>query len=117
MSALETVALPATTITRKIVSIIFYTFIAFLCVGLPIAVLPGYVHEQLGFSPVVAGITIGLQYFATLVSRPMAGRVADSLGGKRCNYLRPARHCPERPGDGGLDTAGQACPCSAWRYC
>ncbi|WP_409280944.1 MFS transporter [Pseudomonas defluvii] len=83
MSALETVALPATTITRKIVSIIFYTFIAFLCVGLPIAVLPGYVHEQLGFSPVVAGITIGLQYFATLVSRPMAGRVADSLGGKR----------------------------------
>ncbi|WP_065758320.1 MFS transporter [Pseudomonas defluvii] len=83
MSALEPAALPATTITRKIVSIIFYTFIAFLCVGLPIAVLPGYVHEQLGFSPVVAGITIGLQYFATLVSRPMAGRVADSLGGKR----------------------------------
>lgn len=83
MSALEPVALQSTTINRQIVSIVFYTFIAFLCIGLPIAVLPGYVHEQLGFSAIVAGVTIGLQYFATLVSRPMAGRVADSLGSKR----------------------------------
>jgi hypothetical protein len=41
-------------ITLQIVSIVFYTFIAFLCIGLPIAVLPGYVHEQLGFSAMQA---------------------------------------------------------------
>ncbi|MET3455865.1 MULTISPECIES: MFS transporter [Pseudomonas] len=70
-------------ITLQIVSIVFYTFIAFLCIGLPIAVLPGYVHEQLGFSAVVAGLTIGSQYLATLLSRPMAGRFSDSLGTKR----------------------------------
>lgn len=70
-------------ITLQIVSIVFYTFIAFLCIGLPIAVLPGYVHEQLGFSAVVAGLTIGLQYLATLLSRPMAGRLSDSVGTKR----------------------------------
>ncbi|KGU83416.1 MFS transporter [Pseudomonas mediterranea] len=70
-------------ITLQIVSIVFYTFIAFLCIGLPIAVLPGYVHEQLGFSAVVAGLTIGSQYLATLLSRPMAGRVSDSVGTKR----------------------------------
>ncbi|WP_258042111.1 MULTISPECIES: hypothetical protein [Pseudomonas syringae group] len=29
----------STTITLQIVSIVFYTFIAFLCIGLPIAVL------------------------------------------------------------------------------
>lgn len=74
-------------ITLKIVSIVFYTFIAFLCIGLPIAVLPGYVHDQLGFSAVVAGLTIGSQYLATLLSRPMAGRAADSLGTKRAIVL------------------------------
>ena len=70
-------------ITLQILSIVFYTFIAFLCIGLPIAVLPGYVHDQLGFGAVVAGVTIGLQYLSTLLSRPFAGRVADTLGGKK----------------------------------
>ncbi|QBF26712.1 MFS transporter [Pseudomonas tructae] len=70
-------------ITRQILSIVFYTFIAFLCIGLPIAVLPSYVHDELGFGAVVAGITIGLQYLATLLSRPFAGRAADTLGSKR----------------------------------
>lgn len=70
-------------VTRQILSIVFYTFIAFLCIGLPIAVLPSHVHDTLGFSAVIAGFTIGLQYLATLLSRPMAGRVADSLGTKR----------------------------------
>jgi MFS family permease len=71
------------TITLQIVSIVFYTFIAFICIGLPIAVLPGYVHEQLGFSAVVAGLVIGSQYLATLLSRPMAGRMSDNVGTKR----------------------------------
>ncbi|SEP60393.1 Predicted arabinose efflux permease, MFS family [Pseudomonas sp. NFACC02] len=85
-------ALPPTTpaqnasplaITLQIVSIVLYTFIAFLCIGLPIAVMPGYVHDQLGFSAVVAGLVIGSQYLATLLSRPMAGRVCDTIGTKR----------------------------------
>ncbi|MDR9750381.1 MFS transporter [Pseudomonas sp. SZMC_28357] len=70
-------------ITLQIVSIVFYTFIAFICIGLPIAVIPGYVHEQLGFSAIVAGLTIGSQYLATLLSRPMAGRMSDNVGTKR----------------------------------
>jgi MFS family permease len=73
----------STTITLQIVSIVFYTFIAFLCIGLPIAVMPGYVHDQLGFSAVVAGLVIGSQYLATLLSRPVAGRICDTIGTKR----------------------------------
>ncbi|NVL28751.1 MFS transporter, partial [Pseudomonas syringae pv. actinidiae] len=73
----------STTITLQIVSIVFYTLIAFLCIGLPIAVLPGYVHDQLGFSPLIAGLAIASQYLATLLSRPFAGRATDSLGSKR----------------------------------
>lgn len=70
-------------ITLQIVSIVFYTFVAFLCIGLPIAVMPGYVHNQLGFSAVVAGLVIGSQYLATLMSRPVAGRICDTIGTKR----------------------------------
>ncbi|MFK3971016.1 MFS transporter [Pseudomonas sp. NPDC087358] len=70
-------------ITLQIISIVLYTFIAFLCIGLPIAVMPGYVHDQLGFTAVVAGLVIGSQYLATLLSRPVAGRVCDTIGTKR----------------------------------
>ncbi|MCU7646696.1 MFS transporter [Pseudomonas piscis] len=79
----QTSAQSSMAITQQIVSIVFYTFVAFLCIGLPIAVLPGYVHEQLGFSAVIAGLTIGSQYLATLLSRPMAGRMSDTVGTKR----------------------------------
>ncbi|WP_122744279.1 MFS transporter [Pseudomonas viridiflava] len=71
------------TFMLEIVSIVLYTFIAFLCIGLPIAVLPGYVHDQLGFSPLIAGLAIASQYLATLLSRPYAGRATDTLGSKR----------------------------------
>ncbi len=83
MSAQQAPHVTSMAITLQIVSIVFYTFIAFICIGLPIAVLPGYVHEQLGFSAVVAGLTIGSQYLATLLSRPMAGRTCDTVGTKR----------------------------------
>lgn len=69
-------------VTLQILSIVFYTFIAFICIGLPIAVLPGYVHDQLGFSAVVAGLTIASQYLATLLTRPSAGRIVDKHGTK-----------------------------------
>lgn len=83
MPAASTAPADTRAITLQIVSIVFYTFIAFFCIGLPIAVLPGYVHDQLGFSAVVAGVVIGIQYLSTLLSRPVAGHLVDSLGTKR----------------------------------
>ncbi|MFO5730329.1 MFS transporter, partial [Klebsiella pneumoniae] len=64
MPATQPAAPSSLSITLQIVSIVFYTFIAFICIGLPIAVIPGYVHGELGFSAVIAGITIGSQYLA-----------------------------------------------------
>ncbi|MEN0108536.1 MAG: MFS transporter [Pseudomonas sp.] len=69
-------------ITGQIVAIVFFTFLGFLCIGIPIAVVPGFVHDQLGYGAVVAGLTIASQYLATLLTRPLAGRLADSLGTK-----------------------------------
>ncbi len=69
-------------ITGQILSVVFYTFLGFLCIGIPIAVVPGFVHNELGYGAVIAGLTIASQYLATLLTRPLAGRLADSLGTK-----------------------------------
>jgi MFS family permease len=70
-------------VTGQILSIVIYTFIGFVSIGIPIAVVPSYVHDDLAFSAVIAGLVIGVQYLATLLSRPLAGRLADSLGAKK----------------------------------
>ena len=69
-------------VTFQIVSTAFFTFICYLAIGIPLAVLPGYVHTDLGYSSVLAGLAISMQYLATLLSRPLAGRMADSVGPK-----------------------------------
>ncbi|WP_118181050.1 MFS transporter [Paraburkholderia phosphatilytica] len=69
--------------TFQIIPVVFFTFICYLNIGIPLAVLPGYVHDDLGFSTVLAGAAISVQYLATLASRPLAGRSADTLGPKR----------------------------------
>ncbi|NIF20745.1 MFS transporter [Candidatus Pantoea multigeneris] len=67
-------------LNKRIVSVIIFTFFCYLSVGLPLAVLPGFVHNTLGYSSFVAGLIISIQYFATLVSRPQSGRLADRFG-------------------------------------
>lgn len=69
--------------TMQIIPVVFFTFVCYLTIGIPLAVLPGYVHDDLGYSAVLAGAAISVQYLATLASRPLAGRSADTLGPKR----------------------------------
>ena len=56
-----------TQLNLRIISIVVFTCICYLSIGLPLAVLPGYIHYQLGYSTFVAGIVISLQYISTLV--------------------------------------------------
>ena len=70
-------------VTLQIVAIVSFTFVAYLTIGIPLAILPGYVHTQLGYSSFLAGFAISFQYVATLLSRPLAGRMADSVGPKK----------------------------------
>ncbi len=70
-------------VTLQVVSIVLFTFIGYLNIGIPLAVLPGYVHSDLGFGAVIAGLVISVQYLATLLSRPYASRVIDNQGSKR----------------------------------
>jgi MFS family permease len=68
--------------TWHIVSFVYFTFICYLSIGLPIAVLPPYVHLRMGYSAALAGLVISIQYIATLASRPWAGRISDRAGAK-----------------------------------
>ncbi|MDF7661519.1 MFS transporter [Erwiniaceae bacterium L1_54_6] len=70
-----------------ILSIVMFNFASYLTIGLPLAVLPGFVHDGLGYSAFWAGLVISLQYLATLLSRPHAGRYADQWGPKKVVVL------------------------------
>lgn len=108
-------------LNRRILSVVMFTFVCYLTIGLPLAVLPGFVHDHLGYNSVLAGLIISAQYFATLFSRPHAGRYADQLGPKKV-VLFGLACC----GASGLFYAlafgvdgyrGSACCCCAWGGC
>lgn len=68
--------------SRHILSFVYFTFIVYVSIGLPLAVLPEFVHLRMGMSALLAGLAISIQYVATLASRPWAGRISDHLGAK-----------------------------------
>ena len=55
-------------------------FLEFLAMGLPLTVLPGHVHQALGFGSFVVGLAIGSQSWATLLTRHSAGAQSDRRG-------------------------------------
>src|SRR5260370_37169658 len=70
-------------LTVRILSTSILIFACYFTIGLQLAVVPGFVHLPLGYNAVPAGLAISVQYVATLLSRPLAGRMSDSLGPQR----------------------------------
>ncbi|HLV15946.1 MAG TPA: MFS transporter [Pseudomonas sp.] len=66
----------------QILVLISFTFLIYFCIGLPLAVLPGHVHDTLGYGSAMAGLVIGIQYLTTLLSRPLTSSLCDRLGSK-----------------------------------
>ena len=58
-----------------------------MVMGISLGVIPLYVHDTLKFSNVITGLVIGLQYAATLLTRHLAGKMADTKGGKKAVIL------------------------------
>ena len=67
---------------RSILTFSYFTFICYLSIGLPLAVLPAFVHLRMGMHAALAGLVISIQYIATFLSRPWAGRISDTAGAK-----------------------------------
>ena len=70
-------------LTKRILPYVLLTFACYLAIGVQLAILPSFVHLNLGFSTVFAGLIISMEYVATVVTRPQAGRMVDRLGAKR----------------------------------
>lgn len=66
----------------QILALIAFTFLVYFCIGLPLAVLPGYVHDSLGYSSLMAGLVISAQYLTTLLARPVTSSLCDRLGSR-----------------------------------
>jgi MFS family permease len=65
-----------------ILQTVFLTFLNYLTIGLPLGVLPTFVHSTLGLGAVLAGFAVSIQYLATIVTRAKVGEMTDRRGGK-----------------------------------
>lgn len=68
--------------SNSIISYVFFTFIGYFIIGLSLSVLPIFISKELGFSMLVAGIVISLQYVMTFLMRAYSGKIIDSKGPK-----------------------------------
>ncbi|MFT8712012.1 MFS transporter, partial [Komagataeibacter rhaeticus] len=68
--------------TRRILPVVLFNLLCYIDIGLPMAVIPVFVHQVLGYNTVLAGLAVSLQYLATFASRASAGRQADRRGAK-----------------------------------
>jgi predicted MFS family arabinose efflux permease len=68
--------------TLRILAVVLLNLICYIDIGLPLAVIPVFVHGTLGYNTIIAGLAVSLQYLATFASRAQAGRFVDGRGAK-----------------------------------
>lgn len=71
----------------RFVGVFSATLAAFLAIGAVLPVLPRYVVDELGGGDLDVGIVVGAFAFSAVVSRPLAGRLADAHGRRRIVVL------------------------------
>ena len=69
-------------LNARIFSFVGYSLVCYLAIGIQLAVLPGYVHLNLGYSTMLAGLVVSAEYVATVLTRPWAGLIIDRRGAR-----------------------------------
>lgn len=67
----------------KFIILCFGVFLGFLCIGIPLPILPSFIHDNLGMTMLIAGIGVGLQSFVTVLTRRIAGQYADTVSARQ----------------------------------
>ena len=57
-------------------------FIAYLCVGIALPIVPVFATRSLGLGNAWAGLAVGIAFLSTLLTRGLAGQLADQRGGR-----------------------------------
>ncbi|WP_246101320.1 MFS transporter [Pedobacter westerhofensis] len=65
-----------------IAGFVTFTFIGYFTIGLALGILPVFIHQRLGYSTMIAGIIISIQYVTTFLLRGYAGNIVDKKGPK-----------------------------------
>ena len=62
-------------------------FVAYLCIAAALPVVPVFVTNELGYGNGLAGLAVGIAFASTILTRGVAGRIADTRGSRRCMVL------------------------------
>lgn len=73
---------PPKNINLQLISYVSFTFVGYFIIGLSLSVLPIFISKSLGYSLLVAGIVISLQYISTFFLRAYSGKIIDGKGPK-----------------------------------
>lgn len=85
MSSLTTTAsLWADRDYQRVVWLTLALFLSYLCVAMSLPVTSVYVTTRLGFGNALAGLAVGISFASTILTRGLAGRMADHRGSKYC---------------------------------
>ncbi|MDF7673759.1 MFS transporter [Acetobacteraceae bacterium ESL0709] len=70
--------------TLKVIPVVIFNLLVYFIIGLPNAVIGAlFVHQTLGFSTAIAGMTLSLQYLGTFGTRLVSGQFVDRYGPKK----------------------------------
>ncbi|MFC0517915.1 MFS transporter [Mucilaginibacter angelicae] len=82
MEAGSSIKSTSSSVVLTIAGFVKFTFMGYFTIGLSLGVLPVFIHNQLGYSAMVAGVVISLQYLSTFLFRGYAGNIIDKKGPK-----------------------------------
>ncbi|MBS0535846.1 MAG: arabinose transporter [Proteobacteria bacterium] len=65
---------------RQLLLLTAVLFISYLCVAMPLPIVPVFVTAQLGLNNLFAGLGVGIAFLATILSRGVVGTLTDRRG-------------------------------------